>query len=165
MNTVWAAKMQGSSCTCWGSMLPHATRHHAATSSLSLELKPHWYTSTALPLSHVTLLGAEASHPGQKGPCQWHMGCCLWMLSQQHGSYTAHSVPAGALLHSIASPNVKTFPHQCLGLCLQTLQLNKQPRSLLHGVRLIKGGSVLRCCSLQEHQERNIRALQETPSR
>lgn len=164
MNTVWAAKMQGSSCTCWGSMLPHATRHHAATSSLSLELKPHWYTSTALPLSHVTLLGAGASHPctvPANGTCVVACGC--------YHSNTALTqltlCQLGSLLHSIASPNVKTFPHQCLGLCLQTLQLNKQPRSLLHGVRLIKGGSVLRCCSLQEHQERNIRALQETPSR
>lgn len=146
-------------------MLPHATRHHAATSSLAPEMKLHWYMSTALPLSHVTLLGAGASHPGQKGPRQWHMGCCLWMLSQQHGCAQLTLCQLGSLWHSIAPQNVKTSPHQCLGLCLQTLQLNKQPHSLLHGVRLIKGGSVLRCCSLQEHQERNIRALQETPCR
>lgn len=78
-------------------------------------------------------------------------------------SYTAHTMPAGSLWHSIASHNVKTSPLWHLGLCFQTLQLNKQPRCLLHIVSLIKGGNVLCCCSLQAHKERNIRRLGGRP--
>lgn len=78
-------------------------------------------------------------------------------------SYRAHTVPASVPSGTASHPAASKHPLWGLGLCFWTLQLNKQPRCLLHVVSLIKGENVLCCCSLQTHEGRNIRRLRGRP--
>lgn len=110
MDTVWAAKMQGSSCACWGSVLPHATQHHAATSSLAPELKPHWVHEHSPPPEPCNLAGsrglssrAEGSLPVAHGLLPMDAITATWL-------YTAHSVPAWVPLAQHRIPKRQNFP-------------------------------------------------------